>query len=33
VLADKQKAAMGKYVGQLRKKAKIRTYEKLLPKV
>jgi hypothetical protein len=33
VLADKRKAAMEKYLGQLRKKAKIRTYEKLLPKV
>jgi len=33
VLADKRKAAIDKYVGQLRKKAKIRTYEKLLPEV
>ena len=33
VLADKRKAAIEKYVGQLRKKAKIRTYEKLLSKV
>jgi len=33
VLADKRKEAMGKYVGQVRKKAKIRTYEKLLPTV
>ena len=33
VLADKRKAAMVIYVGQLRKKAKIRTYEKLLPNV
>ena len=33
VLADKRKAATEKYVGQLHKKAKIRTYEKLLPTV
>jgi hypothetical protein len=33
VLADKRKAAIEKYVGQARKKAKIRTYEKLLSKV
>ena len=33
VLAEKRKAATGKYVGQVRKKAKIRTYEKRLPKV
>jgi len=33
VLADKRKAAIDKYTGELRKKAKIRTNEKLLPKV
>ena len=32
VLADKRKAAIEKYVAQLRKKGKIRIYEKLLPK-
>jgi len=33
VLADKRKAAIDKYVGQLRKKAKIRIYEKRFSKV
>jgi len=33
VLADKRKDAVAKHVGPLRKKAKIRIYEKLLPKV
>jgi len=33
VQGEKRKSAIEKYVGQLRKKAKIRTYGKLLPKV
>ncbi len=33
VQGDKRKAAIGKYVGELRKKAKIKIYEKLLPKI